>query len=264
MILFIGILINPSNSFTISTKSTTVQSIYEQAAAEIRQLPQNLMRDKEQLRIDREEFRKKSGTPLLIKTTDVFRLNVGGEIIMTTRDTLTRFPKSILSIMFNGRWEKKLQIDQNGNIFLDFNPILFRHLLDQLQISNTKNISPPFESSLVGPFKKMLRKLGLDQELSSDSNLITFNVGGHVITNRKITLNQLSNSTFDTIVSSSSNTKFDQNNNLFVDHDPTVFQQLINQLREQSSKNVCHVEIGTKKEKISFQRILTDVGVCST
>ncbi|EPS57124.1 hypothetical protein M569_17698, partial [Genlisea aurea] len=63
----------------------------------------------------------------------VIRLNVGGEIIMTTRQTLTKIPKSTLYFMFNGRWEQKLQIDQNGNIFFDFNPIIFRHLIDQLQ-----------------------------------------------------------------------------------------------------------------------------------
>ncbi len=90
---------------------------------------------------------------------------------MTTRETLTHIQKSILSIMFNGRWDKKLQIDKNGFIFLDFNPILFRHLLDQLQTLDITNISPPSPPSLIIPFNKMLKKL---HEMSSyNSNINT-------------------------------------------------------------------------------------------
>ena len=102
--------------------------------------------------------------PKSIDYTDVLQLNVGGEIVMTTRKTVIKIPKSILSLLFYDRWEHKLQIDQNGNIFLDFNPTLFRHLLDQLQILNTNNsihLYLPSQPSLVEPLKKMLRKLGL-------------------------------------------------------------------------------------------------------
>ena len=67
---------------------------------------------------DRKKFREENQISNSIKNTDVVRFNVGGEIMMTTRETLTHFRKSILSIMFNGRWDKKLQIDQNGFIFL--------------------------------------------------------------------------------------------------------------------------------------------------
>jgi hypothetical protein len=65
-------------------------------------------------------------------------------------------------------WEQKLHRDPEGNIFLDFNPILFRHLLDQLQIIEI-NIHPPSQPSLVEPFKKMLRKLGLQNQLRKES-----------------------------------------------------------------------------------------------
>jgi len=43
----------------------------------------------------------------------------------------------------------------DGNIFFDFNPIVFRHLLDQLQLSNGKSISSPFDPSLVRSFEKI-------------------------------------------------------------------------------------------------------------
>ena len=91
-----------------------------------------MKRDKEQLKNDRQKLEEeKKQMQKFVENTDVIRLNVGGEIIMTTRQTLTRVPKSILALMFNCRCEHKLEIDQNGNIFFDLNPILFRHLLDQ-------------------------------------------------------------------------------------------------------------------------------------
>jgi len=55
------------------------------------------------------------------------------------KEVLTRISKSNISMMFNDRWEHELEIDQNGNIFFDFNPILFRHLLDQLQLFHSKD-----------------------------------------------------------------------------------------------------------------------------
>ncbi len=95
---------------------------------------------------------------------------------MTTRQTLTKIPKSTLSILFNGRWEHKLQTDQNGNIFFDFNSIIFRHLLDQLPIIETNKLYPPSQPLLIEPFNKMLRKLGVQQLLSSEKkDVITFN-----------------------------------------------------------------------------------------
>ena len=208
-------------SSAINIESTTIQSIYE--------------RDRVQLENHREKYQKEKIQIQMksIKNTDIIRLNVGGELIVTTRETLTRFSKSILSMMFNGRWEKKLPLDQNRNIFLDFNPILFRHLLDQLQTLVIKDFSPPLESSLVEPYKKMLRKLSLHRLLPLEKNIISYNVGGHIITNQQKTFTQ---------VLSSNITKLDQTKNLFVDSDPKVFQHLINQLREEPSKDISHVE----------------------
>jgi hypothetical protein len=136
-------------------------------------------------------------------------------------------------------------LDQNRNIFLDFNPILFRHLLDQLQTLVIKDFSPPSESSLVEPYKKMLRKLSLHRLLSLEKNIISYNVGGHIITNQQKTFTQ---------VLSSNITK-----NLFVDSDPKVFQHLINQLREEPSKDISHVEVPSNEDKGEEYSILSYV-----
>jgi hypothetical protein len=191
-------------------------------------------------------------------------LNVGGEIITTTRQTLMKISKSTLSILFNGQWEHKLPKDQNGNIFLDFNPILFRHLLDQLQIIETNNsiqLYPPFQSSLLEPFKKMLRKLGLQQSLSSEKkNVITFNVGGQKITNQRTTFTQVSNSTFDTIIPPTKMMNLNNESDVFLDYDPKLFQHLINQLRKNSFKKINSSGSSLHEEK-SFKKMLNDLSI---
>ncbi len=219
-----------------------------------------LEKEEKQLELDRQKFEEEKETPKPVDHTDIFQLNVGGEIIMTTRQTLMKIPESTLSILFNGQWEHRLPKDQNGNIFFDFNPILFRHLLDQLQIVETNNpiqLYPPFQPLLVAPFKKMIRKLGLQQSLSSEKkNVITFNVGGQKITNRRTTFTPVSNSTFETIVRPTKMMESD----VFVDYDPKLFHHLINQLRKNSFKKINSSGLSLHEGK-SFKQMLNDLSI---
>jgi hypothetical protein len=253
------LVINSIRSSIIDIESTT-QSIYQTAIEIIRKPQEELEQEENQLKIDRKNLEEAKQIPKLIENIDIFQLNIGGEIIITTRETLTKISKSTLSLLFNGRWEHKLQKDQNGNIFFDFNPILFRHLLDQLQIvekNDSIRFYPPSQPSLVQPFKKMIRKLGLDQFLSSEKqNIITFNIGGQMITNRRTKFTQISNSSFETIVSPLNN-----QSNVFLDYDPKLFQYLINQLREDSSRNIFHLKLSSDKERISFKNMLIDMSI---
>jgi hypothetical protein len=85
-----------------------------------------------------------------------------------------------------------------GIFFLDFNPIVFLHLLDQLQIIDTNNsihFYRPSQPVLVQPFKKTIRKLDHHFSSSEKQNIITFNVGGQIFTNRRTTFTQVLNST---------------------------------------------------------------------
>ncbi len=259
------ILINCSTD--IIGSASTIRSIADDVSDEIRKIEKELEKEKNQLKIDREQLDEEKQMPKSVDHMDVLQLNVGGEIITTTRQTLTKIPKSSFSYVFNGRWEHKLQRDPEGNIFLDFNPILFRHLLDQLQIieiNNSINIYmyPPSQPSLVEPFKKMLRKLGLQQSLSSEKkNVITFNVGGQTITTQRTTFTEVSNSTFDTIVPPSKMINFNNQNDVFIDYDPKLFQHLINQLRKNSLKNISYPELSLHEEKISFKTMLNDLNI---
>jgi hypothetical protein len=108
----------------------------------------------------------------------------------------------------------------------------------------------------------MIRKLGLQQPLSSEKkNLITFNVGGQTITNQRTTLTQVSNSTFDTIIPPYKMINFNNENDVFVDYDPKLFQHLINQLRKESFKSISSFGLLSEKEKISFETMLIDFNI---
>ncbi|CAF4214695.1 unnamed protein product, partial [Adineta steineri] len=82
-----------------------------------------------------EEF----GLPLPKQSpNDIISLNVGGEKIVTLRKTLTSVPNSKLARLISST--KGTKYDQLGQPFLDYNPKLFQHLLDQLrQGKNLKN-----------------------------------------------------------------------------------------------------------------------------
>ena len=61
-------------------------------------------------------------------------LNVGGEIYTTTLDTLTRCRDSMLGAMFTG--QIPVLRDNNGNVFIDRDGRVFRHILNYLRSSS--------------------------------------------------------------------------------------------------------------------------------
>ncbi|UJR32777.1 hypothetical protein I4U23_020237 [Adineta vaga] len=186
----------------------------------------------------------------MITDIDVIQLNVGGELIMTTRSTLTCISNSTLAIMFNGRWENELSRDKHGNIFFDFNPILFHHLLEQLRFIENGNsvlFYPPFLSSLKTPFEKMLRKLGLNQMKKSKDDIIELNISGEVLTIRQKTYTRLSNYTTD----------------LFVDSNPQIFRQIINQVREeQMNETIEEIDLENTTIDLNSETEYDD-GICT-
>lgn len=176
-------------------------------------------------------------------------MNIGGELIVTTRETLISVPNSLFSILFNGRWEQNLQRDENENIFFDFNPILFRYLLDQLQLSQINKISLPSDPLLVRSFQKMIKKLRLDHALLSSSsrqNSITFNVNGQIITSQR-----------SNMISFLNQSKQFDSTEIFVDYHPKFFRHFLKLQREnQSHKIACQNSLFSKKQNHLFRQML--------
>lgn len=209
-------------------RADETDSDFDDIIDELRQMKRKIEKDQQQLQTDKKSFEEEKEITRNIHETDVICLNVGGEILATTRQTLTSLPKGLFSILFNGRWDQRLNIDDVGNIFFDFNPIAFRHLLDQLQLSSGKTILPPSDPSLIEPFEKMLKKLHLQHLLSmSNQNILTLNVNGQIITT------QTSNLRVHNNISFSNNLKFLDRQNLFIDYHPKVFRHFLKFQREQ-------------------------------
>ena len=183
----------------------------------------------EQLRIGMKRLKdEKKKMETFLSNTDVIRLNVGGEMMMTTRASLTRIPTSILAIAFNGHWEEKLCSDLDGNLFFDFNPALFRHLLQQLQ--NDRNIDSlhmlpqhSVSSTMIPSYAKMLKKLRLGFSMHSSANdVLVLNVGGHSILTRRHRFDSMK------LISLLS-----QSSEKFIDADPQVLRRFIKQYHEE-------------------------------
>ncbi|KAL7550579.1 hypothetical protein ACHAWF_013797 [Thalassiosira exigua] len=81
---------------------------------------------------------------------DIVEVNAGGKIIAARRATLTQVKGTFLDALFSGRWDKKLQRDQNGRIFLDINPYGFRAIVDYLSelIISSEEDSPTGNMSI--------------------------------------------------------------------------------------------------------------------
>jgi hypothetical protein len=83
------------------------------------------------LEAEKEALRQENGG-LSVSDSDILDINAGGEIIRVSRGTLTQMKGTVLEAIFSGRWEKVLQRDGHGNVFLDVNPECFRSIVDFL------------------------------------------------------------------------------------------------------------------------------------
>ena len=75
---------------------------------------------------------------------DIVNINAGGTIIDAKRGTLCQLKGTRLEALFSGRWEKRLQKDSSGRIFLDVNPTAFQAIVDYLnELSISAEDDPP-------------------------------------------------------------------------------------------------------------------------
>ena len=84
-----------------------------------------LKEDLEKVRQERAAFEDLTKTLNEVHFGSSVKLNVGGKIYKTTLSTLRKDPNSMLSAMFSGRHELKLD-DEDGAYFIDRDGKLFR------------------------------------------------------------------------------------------------------------------------------------------
>jgi hypothetical protein len=114
--------------------------------------------------------------------TDTIKLNVGGVLYQTTKDTLTKDSNSTLSSMFSGR--HPLQQDENGYYFIDRDGKLFEYILkflrdDKIYLKNIPDVTLECIldeanyyclSGLITLLESKLEEITLDDNTSITSN----------------------------------------------------------------------------------------------
>jgi hypothetical protein len=56
---------------------------------------------------------------------DLVEVSAGGKIVVAKQSTLTQIQGTRMEALFSGRWDKMLQRNSRGHIFLDINPTCF-------------------------------------------------------------------------------------------------------------------------------------------
>lgn len=90
-------------------------------------------KDKLQKEVVQDRLMKVKMSSQAVSPDDIITLNVGGELMTTTRETLTQVHGSLLAAMFSGRREEMLTRDKEGRVFLDYDPTHFCAILSHLR-----------------------------------------------------------------------------------------------------------------------------------
>ncbi|KAL3797591.1 hypothetical protein ACHAW5_003310 [Stephanodiscus triporus] len=89
---------------------------------------------------------------------DLVEINAGGTIVVAKQFTLTQIKGTRLEGLFSGRWDKMLQRDSNGRIFLDVNTTCFQAIVDYLnEMLISSKDSPPSPPSVDDEHNRILQ-----------------------------------------------------------------------------------------------------------
>ena len=89
---------------------------------------------------------------------DLIEINAGGKQIVAKRSTLIQLKDTMLEALFSGRWEKRLQRDKNGRIFLDVNSTCFQAIVDYLNEMTISSEDNPPDPPTVDDENKVSRR----------------------------------------------------------------------------------------------------------
>ncbi|CAF1151753.1 unnamed protein product [Adineta steineri] len=219
-----------------------------------------IQKELDEIELNRRNFEQESEKVRgLVGNEHLIRFNVRGRTIVTRRKTLLKVPGSLLAKTFDGTHQNDLHRNPDGSYFLDYNPVIFTRLLDQLRTlkpNKTIYFSPPLSSTLIKPFNRMLEEFGLPLPKQSPNDIISLNVGGERIVTLRKTLTSVPNSELARLISSSNETKYDHLGQPFLDYNPKLFQHLLDQLRQ--GKNLT---APSNEDKNAYESMLTGLGL---
>ena len=137
-------------------------------------------KEREKMKAEIEAYNAEKGRmeTVLVRDDDIIHLDVSGLKLKTNRSTLCQVQGSLLASMFSGRWEDSVQRDQDGAVFLDFNPQHFTVILDYLRVKKIATPENPaplpnVPEDQMKEFNILIEYLGLNDELKANSDLKT-------------------------------------------------------------------------------------------
>ena len=191
-----------------------------------------------------------------LTNADIIRFNVGGELMLTSRASLLHIAESKLARQILTKSGDDLSLDSAGHVFLDVNPDLFRHLLEQLRLfepEETPVFSPPSTAALIAPFNNLLHQFGLAAAPESDDDVFTFNVGDRTIATKRATLKRV-----PSLLSIHRRTDMDASGQPFLDYDPTLFRHLLSQLHGGQATDF---EAPSNATRVEYDAMLVNLGL---
>jgi hypothetical protein len=248
-----------SGSALASGKSS---SGVDDAMGVLQEKKKELAKARAQLDHEKAEFEnEKAIMEKYLKDSEVVQFNVGGQMMFTTRASILRVADSKMAKILLDQTTEKVSIDSKGYKFLDFNPSLFRHLLEQLRLFEDGEPTvfyPPLTPVLTVQFNAMLAKLGLKPAPESDDDIFTFNVGDEIIATKRKTLKRVPNSKLSTLLTMNKPSDMDPSGKPFLDYDPKLFRHLLTQLHAGQTKDF---EAPSEESKAAFNVMLKNLGL---
>jgi hypothetical protein len=141
--------------------------------------------------LDTYNAKKQRMKAVQVSDNDIIYLNIGGEKITTKRSTLCQVEDSFLPSMFSGKWDSTHKRDEDGAVFLDYNPQYFVAILNYLRARNIATPQnpaslPKLPEGQLKDFKKFTQYLGLSGEIFPDEKFNAHSTGvtlqeGHTV-----------------------------------------------------------------------------------
>ena len=159
-----------STSTELKAAHANIERDYEAQVSLMDESERKIMDRMDKLNKKKHEIAQKYGN-IDAEGDDIVEINAGGKIIAAKRATLTQLEGTRLELLLSGRWEKKLQRDNNGRIFLDVNPKCFQAIVDYLnELAISSEDSPPQLPSIAEEHKHVLKHqldlFGLSDQMS--------------------------------------------------------------------------------------------------
>ena len=143
---------------------TSVESSFATATEMFKEVFEQVAKEKQELDNEKQKWEKEKNS---MDKKFVFNgprivLDVGGTHYSTSRSTLTKYPESMLGVMFSGRHDLETMQCKDGSFFIDRDGTHFRHILNYLRDGEEAVESIPISSDILSELVREAKFYQLD------------------------------------------------------------------------------------------------------